>query len=58
MTEVRKYGETIKVSFPYNRDYIAMIKTIEGRKWHPEGRYWSVPYSDNIITPSPSQVKI
>ena len=41
-------GEEIKVSFPYNRDYIARIKTIEGHKWHPEGSYWSVPYSDNV----------
>ena len=41
-------GEEIKISFPYNRDYIARIKTIEGHKWHPEGRYWSVPYSDDV----------
>jgi hypothetical protein len=40
--------EEIKVSFPYNQDYIARIKTIEGHKWHPEGRYWTVPYSDNV----------
>jgi len=40
--------EEIKVSFPYNRNYIARIKTIEGHKWHPERRYWSVPYSDNV----------
>jgi len=40
--------EEIRVSFPYNRDYIARIKIIEGHKWHPEGRYWGVPYSDNV----------
>ena len=26
----------ITVSFPYNPDYIAKIKTIESCKWHPE----------------------
>jgi hypothetical protein len=46
MMEVRKDGERIKISFPYNPDYITRIKTIEGYRWHPEGRYWSVPYSE------------
>jgi hypothetical protein len=37
------------VSFPYNPIFIAKVKTIEGRRWHPEGRYWSFPDSDGIL---------
>jgi integrase len=36
----------IIVRFPYNPNYIAKIKTIEGYKWHPEEKYWSIPYSE------------
>jgi hypothetical protein len=43
MIEVRKDREGIKISFPYNLEYIAKIKTIEGYRWHPEKRCWSLP---------------
>lgn len=46
MIEVRKDEERINISFPYNPDYITKIKTFEGYRWHPEGKYWSVPYSE------------
>jgi hypothetical protein len=46
MIEVRKDGERINILFPYNPGYIVKIKTIEGYRWHPEERYWSVPYSE------------
>ena len=36
----------IKISFPYTSDYIAKIKTIEGYRWRPEEKCWSVPYSE------------
>jgi site-specific recombinase XerD len=37
------------VSFPYNPIYITKIKTINEYRWHPEEKYWSVPYSkDNL----------
>jgi len=39
----------IRVSFPYNKDYVAKIKTIEGYKWHPDGKYWSFPYSEDTL---------
>jgi len=38
-------GET-KVSFPYNPAFVEKIKTIKGRKWHPEGKYWSFPNTE------------
>ena len=46
MIEVRKKGERIKISFPYNLDHIAKIKAIEGYRWHPEDKCWSLPYSE------------
>ena len=46
MIEVRKDGERIKISFPYNSDYITKIKSIEGYQWHPEEKYWTVPHSE------------
>ena len=44
MIEITKDEERIKISFPYNPDYIAKIKTIEGYRWYPEEKCWSVPY--------------
>lgn len=46
MIEVRKDRERIKISFPYNLDHIAKIKTLEGYRWHPEEKCWSVPYTE------------
>jgi len=39
----------ITVSFPYNPDYIAKIKTIEGHGWHPEEKYWSIPSDSGVL---------
>jgi len=39
----------IRVSFSYNKDHIAKIKTINGYKWHPEGKHWSFPYSEDTL---------
>ena len=46
--EVRSLREEgrIRVAFPYNYLFVKKIKAIKGRKWHPEGKYWSVPYSE------------
>jgi len=50
MIKVEKDGNRIKVSFPYDPRYIAKIKIIKGYKWHPEDKYWSVPFSDRAVT--------
>ncbi len=42
-------SERLKVTFPYDREYIAKIKSVEGCRWHPEGKYWTIPYSDNVL---------
>lgn len=31
------------VVLPYNPEPVAKIKTIPGRRWHQEERYWTVP---------------
>jgi hypothetical protein len=46
MIEARKNVERIKISFSYNPDYISKIKAIEGYRWHPEDKCWSLPYSE------------
>jgi len=48
MIKVEKKDEKLIVKFPYNSHYIAKVKTINGHKWHPEEKYWSVPYSEGI----------
>ena len=40
---------TIKVTFSYNLEYIAKIKTVKVRRWHPEEKYWSFPYSIPVL---------
>jgi integrase/recombinase XerD len=39
----------ITVSFPYDPQLVVKVKTIEGRKWHKDKKYWSFPESDGII---------
>ena len=42
--KVKKANENrVKINFSYNPDYIKKIKTINGYKWHPEEKYWSIP---------------
>ncbi len=30
----------VKLYFKYNRDVIAIIKSLPGRRWNKESRYW------------------
>jgi len=39
----------ITVNFPYDPDYIAKIKTMQGYRWHPEEKYWSLPLDNSIL---------
>jgi len=39
----------ILVSFSYNPVLVEKIKTIEGRRWHPEEKYWSFPNTDGTF---------
>jgi hypothetical protein len=39
----------IIVFFSHDLQFVAKVKTIEGRKWHPDKKYWTVPYSEGVI---------
>ena len=45
----RDSSGALKVTFPYDPVYVARIKTIPGRKWHPDGKYWTFPYSKTVF---------
>ncbi|MEW6686667.1 MAG: site-specific tyrosine recombinase/integron integrase [Candidatus Edwardsbacteria bacterium] len=48
--EIRKGpSDEIVVAFPYNPDFVGKIKTIEGRRWHPDGKHWSFPNAKGIL---------
>lgn len=32
---------TIKLQFPFSPDDVANVKTLQGRKWYPDGRFWT-----------------
>ncbi len=37
------------VRLPYSQELIRKLKTISGRKWNPEGKYWEVPYDESLV---------
>ena len=39
----------LMVSFPYNPQFVQKIKTIKGHRWHPNGKYWSFPGSNETL---------
>jgi hypothetical protein len=39
----------IIVSFPYDPLFVAKVKTIDGRRWHPVDKHWSFPNKDGIL---------
>lgn len=36
-------GRLIEVRFPYNPELVTKIKAIPGRRWNPNGKFWTVP---------------
>lgn len=38
-----KDDQHLKVTFPWHAQLVALIKTVPGRRWHPEDKYWSIP---------------
>ena len=50
MIKVEKDGRGVRISFPYDLEHIAKIKTIKGYRWDSEGKYWSIPSSERTIT--------
>ena len=40
-------GDCLIVRFPYSKEAVDKIHLIKGRKWHPEGKFWTVPADSN-----------
>ncbi len=38
MIAIGREDGRIIVKFPYNQEYIAKIKTVNGHRWHPESQ--------------------
>ena len=32
-----------KVTFPYDPDMVMLIKTVPGKRWDPDAKYWAIP---------------
>jgi len=45
----RGVANRITLSFQYNPDHIAKIKSIKGYRWHPEEKRWSLPSDSGIL---------
>jgi len=33
----------LRVTFPYDENLVALIRTVPGREWHKELKYWTIP---------------
>jgi len=43
-------NDQLLINLPYRQDFLEKIKLIKSRRWHPEGKYWSVPYNEEILS--------
>ena len=43
MINVVQYEDEYRISFPYDYTIKELVKTVPGRRWNPEGKYWSIP---------------
>ncbi len=41
--------DRIIVRFPYSPEYVAKIRTVPGRRWHPDQKHWTVPHNDAAL---------
>jgi hypothetical protein len=39
----------IIVSFPYDPILVSKVKSIDGRRWHPEEKHYSFPKSNGLL---------
>ena len=37
------------VHFPYSTERVAVIRTVPGRRWHSEEKYWTVPHTPETL---------
>jgi site-specific recombinase XerD len=41
--------DNLMASFSYNPQFVQKIKTIKGHRWHPDGKYWSFPGTNETL---------
>lgn len=47
---INENGErVVKISFPYDLDMLNNIRTLPGRKWHPNPKCWSAPIYEKSL---------
>jgi hypothetical protein len=39
----------IKIRFSYAPELVEKIKKVSNRSWHPEGKYWTIPETDEAV---------
>ena len=43
MINVIQNNDEYRITFPYDFKIKELVKAVPGRRWNPEGRYWSIP---------------
>lgn len=43
MILISQNGETYEIRFPYDAEIVRRIKNVPGRRWDPDGKFWSIP---------------
>lgn len=43
MISIIQSGPEYEIRFPYNDVLVDWVKMVPGRRWHPEGKFWTVP---------------
>lgn len=43
MILVTQVNDEYQIRFPYDANIIEIVKSVPGRRWNPEGKFWSVP---------------
>ncbi len=42
-------GGRLVVVLPYRQERVEKIRTIPGRRWHPEEKHWTVPHTEGMV---------
>lgn len=43
MISVVQNGEVYEIRFPYDETVLGFVREVGGRRWHPEGKFWTIP---------------
>ena len=49
MNVSKENSKRIIVTFPYDPELVEKVKTIDGRKWHKDKKYWSFPDTNGTL---------